>query len=182
MRGRASTSRPSTSTFERRMTSSTVHHARRAARIAAHTFALLAVGGAALVAQAQAPTMGCDAAGIGAAPLTADGPPVSILAVSREMAGTVPYCLVKVLVPQAINIWVGLPLDGAWNGRWQSVGGGGYAGRRRARSAPIQPSRAGPAQAARTTPRASSARLVPSSAGLEHAGTVATDCNRGLVR
>jgi hypothetical protein len=44
------------------------------------------------------------------------------------MAGTVPYCLVKVRVPQAINIWVGLPLDAAWNGRWQSVGGGGYAG------------------------------------------------------
>jgi hypothetical protein len=33
-----------------------------------------------------------------------------------------------VLVPQAINIWVGLPMDGAWNGSWQSVGGGVYAG------------------------------------------------------
>jgi hypothetical protein len=35
---------------------------------------------------------------------------------------------VKVLVPQAINIWVGLPMAGKWNGRLQSMGGGGYAG------------------------------------------------------
>src|SRR5205823_8507044 len=40
----------------------------------------------------------------------------------------VPYCLVKVLVPTAINIWVGLPMDNRWNGRLQSLGGGGYAG------------------------------------------------------
>ena len=39
---------------------------------------------------------------------------------------SVPYCLIKVLVPSAINIWVGLP--DSWNGRWQSIGGGGYAG------------------------------------------------------
>jgi hypothetical protein len=39
---------------------------------------------------------------------------------------SVPYCLVKVLIPRAINIWVGLP--DRWNGRWQSLGGGGYAG------------------------------------------------------
>lgn len=38
------------------------------------------------------------------------------------------YCLVKVRVPRAINIWIGLPMGGAWNGRLQSVGGGGYAG------------------------------------------------------
>ncbi len=43
-------------------------------------------------------------------------------------AGAVPYCLVKVLVPRAIHIWVGLPTDGKWNGRWQSLGGGGYVG------------------------------------------------------
>jgi Tannase and feruloyl esterase len=35
---------------------------------------------------------------------------------------------VKVLVPQAVNIWVALPMGSAWNGRWQSVGGGVYAG------------------------------------------------------
>ncbi len=108
------------------MTSGIFEHSRRGTRIAAHGIALLAFGAGAV--HAQAPTKSCDATGIGAAQLTADGPPVSILAVSREMAGTVPYCLVKVFVPQAVNIWVGLPLDGAWNGRWQSVGGGGYAG------------------------------------------------------
>jgi hypothetical protein len=57
---------------------------------------------------------------------------VTIEAVSQETAGSgataVPYCLVKVLVPQAIHIWVGLPMSGKWNGRWQSVGGGGYVG------------------------------------------------------
>jgi len=79
-----------------------------------------------------APAQTCDAAGIGSVRLFADGPPVTIEAVSMEMAGAgasaVPYCLVKVLVPSAIHIWVGLPTDGKWNGRWQSLGGGGYAG------------------------------------------------------
>lgn len=78
------------------------------------------------------PITTCDSAGIGSARLRADGPPVTIESVSMEVAGSgasaVPYCLVKVLVPQAIHIWVGLPMDGRWNGRWQSVGGGGYAG------------------------------------------------------
>jgi hypothetical protein len=87
--------------------------------------ACIAVG---VAVHAQAPVKSCDSAGIGATALSADGPPVSILSVSRETSGAVSFCLIKVLVPQAINIWVGLPLDGAWNGRWQSVGGGGYAG------------------------------------------------------
>jgi hypothetical protein len=108
------------------MNPSTFEQTRRVARIATHTIALLFVCGTVGV-QAQAPRTTCDAAGIAAAQVVADAP-VSILGVSREMAGTVPYCLVKVFVPQAINIWVGLPMDGAWNGRWQSVGGGGYAG------------------------------------------------------
>ncbi len=55
----------------------------------------------------------CDMDGIGSRALTADVPGVQITGVS---AGTttngVPYCLVKVLVPQAIHIWVGLPMDG----------------------------------------------------------------------
>ncbi len=38
------------------------------------------------------------------------------------------YCLVKVLVQPAINIWVGLPADGTYNGNFQALGGGGYAG------------------------------------------------------
>jgi hypothetical protein len=78
------------------------------------------------------PIRTCDAAGIGSVRLRADGPPVTITEVSTGTAGTgaaaVPYCLVKVLVPTAINIWVGLPMDGRWNGRLQSLGGGGYAG------------------------------------------------------
>jgi len=81
---------------------------------------------------AQSPVTTCDAAGIGSVTLVADGPAVTITSVSTGVAGSgataVPYCLVKVLVPQAINIWVGLPMDGKWNGRWQSVGGGVYAG------------------------------------------------------
>jgi hypothetical protein len=74
----------------------------------------------------------CDATGIGAVRLVADGPQVTIEAASLETAGAgataVRYCLVKVLVPASIHIWVGLPTDGKWNGRWQSLGGGGYAG------------------------------------------------------
>jgi hypothetical protein len=78
------------------------------------------------------PAVTCDAAGIGATRLIGDGPPVTIESAEFATAGSgataVPYCLVKVLVPQAIHIWVGLPMDGRWNGRWQSLGGGGYAG------------------------------------------------------
>jgi hypothetical protein len=78
-----------------------------------------------------APTKTCDSAGIGSVRLTADEP-VTIVSVSAETAGAgtsvVPYCLVKVRVPQAINIWVGLPMEGKWNGRLQSEGGGGYGG------------------------------------------------------
>lgn len=81
---------------------------------------------------AQTPTTTCDAAGIGAVKLTADGPTPTIVEVSTgTTAGSPPgvsYCLVKVRVPEAINIWVGLPTGGAWNGRLQSQGGGGYAG------------------------------------------------------
>jgi hypothetical protein len=84
------------------------------------------------LAHAQSPVTTCDATGIGSVELIGDGPPVTIESVSTETAGSgasaVPYCLVKVLVPQAIHIWVGLPMSGKWNGRWQSLGGGGYAG------------------------------------------------------
>ncbi|HTR00780.1 MAG TPA: tannase/feruloyl esterase family alpha/beta hydrolase [Candidatus Acidoferrum sp.] len=79
-------------------------------------------------AHAQSPVTTCDVAGIGAAKLDAEGSPVTVLDVSAAKAGNVDYCLVKLQVPQAINIWVGLPMAGAWNGRWQSTGGGGYAG------------------------------------------------------
>jgi hypothetical protein len=92
---------------------------------------VLALGALALVslqAHAQAPVTTCDMAGIGSATLQSDGPAPKVLSVSTGTEGSVAYCLVKVVVPQAINVWVGLPLNAAWNGRWQAVGGGVYAG------------------------------------------------------
>ena len=98
-------------------------------------------------AYAQAPITTCDEAGVGSARLTADAPP-KILSVSTGTEGGVSYCLVKVLVPQAINIWVGLPMNGAWNGRWQSVGGGVYQG---SVDVPLEALRAGYAAATTDT-------------------------------
>ena len=85
---------------------------------------------AAPFAQAQVPVTTCDAAGIGSVTLKADVPGVTIDDVSTGSTGPggVPYCLVKVTVPKAIHIWVGLPTGGSWNGRWQSLGGGVYSG------------------------------------------------------
>src|SRR4030095_9864241 len=85
---------------------------------------------AAPFAQAQMPLTTCDAAGIGSITLKADVPGVTIDDVSTGSTdpGAVPYCLVKVTVPKAIHIWVGLPTGGNWNGRWQSLGGGVYFG------------------------------------------------------
>src|SRR5438477_11485402 len=91
--------------------------------------ALLAAATFAAGASAQSPITTCDAAGIGSVTLFGDGPPVTILSATPAITpapASVRYCLVKVLVPTAINIWVGLPDH--WNGRWQSLGGGGYAG------------------------------------------------------
>ena len=93
--------------------------------------------------QGIAPITTCDAAGIGQANLVSDlptfsftNPPndtsVTIISPGGITTGTtstgIPYCLVKLLVKPAINIWVGLPMGGNWNGRLQSEGGGGYAG------------------------------------------------------
>jgi hypothetical protein len=102
-------------------------------------------------ASAISPVTTCDTAGIGSVTLVADGPPVTILSATPSATpapALVPYCLVKVLVPQAINIWVGLPMAGTWNGRWQSLGGGGYAG---TVSAPVSAVQAGYAGAATDT-------------------------------
>lgn len=79
------------------------------------------------VAQAQIkPALACERAAFQAVKLKADAP-ITITDVAPAEAGQegkkVPYCLVKLSVPQAINIWVGLPLD--WNGRLVSIGGGG---------------------------------------------------------
>jgi Tannase and feruloyl esterase len=94
--------------------------------------AALCLLGASAVVDAQSPVTTCDAAGIGSVRLFGDGPPVTIESAATATAGSgataVQYCLVKVLAPQAIHIWVGLPLSDMWNGRWQSLGGGGYAG------------------------------------------------------
>ena len=101
----------------------------RSAAIACGVLALIG-GIAASSVQAQVTT--CDQKGIGAVSLVADVPGAQVVSVETGVTGTgvgaVSYCLVKVLVPKAINIWVGLPTGGQWNGRWQSVGGGVYAG------------------------------------------------------
>ena len=104
---------------------------KRLITVVAFLFFLMAIA----VAPASAgplPIKSCDMSGIGSVMLVADGPPVTILDAAPATAGSgssaVPYCLVKVLVPQAINIWVGLPTEGMWNQRLQSLGGGGYAG------------------------------------------------------
>ena len=103
---------------------------RASATASAIAFALATLCGT--NAAAQSPVTTCDAAGIGSVTLVGDGPAVTIESVSTGTVGSgaaaVPYCLVKVLVPQAIHIWVGLPMGGKWNGRWQSLGGGVFAG------------------------------------------------------
>ncbi len=106
---------------------------------------LLLLGG---IAHAQSPATTCDSRGIGSARLTADGPTPQIISVSEGTEGAVSYCLVKVRVPRAINIWVGLPMNGAWNGRWESVGGGVYVG---SVNVPAQALRAGYAAATTDT-------------------------------
>ena len=78
--------------------------------------------------KAQTPVLPCNESGIGTVVLDAEGSPATIVEVTEENTGTVPFCLVKIRIPEAINIWVGLPMEGQWNGRWQSMGGGGYAG------------------------------------------------------
>ena len=62
--------------------------------------------------------------------------------------GGVAYCLIKVLVTPAINIWVGLPGAESYNGRFMALGGGGYAG---VVSAPVQAVLAGYAGATTDT-------------------------------
>ena len=64
---------------------------------------------------------------------------LSATAAITPATGTVPaYCQVNFTLPEAINIRVGLPLStadggsggvqGAWNGKVQNLGGGGFAG------------------------------------------------------
>jgi hypothetical protein len=76
------------------------------------------------------PTTTCDMAGIGAAALSADAP-VTVLEVATGTTGAGAtdreYCLVKVKVDTAVNIWVSLPTT-SWNGRFRAEGNGVYAG------------------------------------------------------
>lgn len=75
------------------------------------------------------PTTACSMQGIGAATFTADAP-VTVLDVSSgTTTGTTPtsYCLVKLKVDPAVNIWVTLP-SANWNGRFRAEGNGVYAG------------------------------------------------------
>jgi len=77
------------------------------------------------------PTGSCTMAGIGAVAYTADAP-VTVLEASTGTTTGVPgrdkpYCLVKLRVDTAVNIWVALPTAG-WNGRFRAEGNGVYAG------------------------------------------------------
>jgi hypothetical protein len=106
------------------------------ARYCARAIGLLALLGFTAVSQAIV----CSKSDLDAAvTLTTDDEPPLVATIDMSTAsGTtsnnIPYCLVKVLVPpqaentQGINIWVGLPTDGNWNGRLQSEGGSVYAG------------------------------------------------------
>jgi hypothetical protein len=71
----------------------------------------------------------CTKTGIGSSALTADAP-ASITAVSLEPLadGRDQYCLVGVHVGDNVNILVGLPMAGRWNGDLQAIGRGGYGG------------------------------------------------------
>lgn len=80
----------------------------------------------------------CTSAGIGAVELSADAP-VTITSVAIEGLpdGAGRYCLVGVRVGERVNILVGLPMDGRWNGDLQAVGKGGYGGKLLAPVAPV---------------------------------------------
>ncbi|WP_020562099.1 tannase/feruloyl esterase family alpha/beta hydrolase [Methylosarcina fibrata] len=102
-------------------------------RYCAGTVSLLALLVFTTVSQAgPSPILECSMAGVGSVGLVTDDS--SSLAATIESAAPettntgIPYCLVKVLVPEAIHIWIGLPTGGNWNGRLQSEGGSVYAG------------------------------------------------------
>ena len=77
------------------------------------------------------PSGACTLAGIGSVAYTADAP-VTVLEVSTGTTTGAPgrdkpYCLVKLRVASAVNIWVAMPTAG-WNGRFRAEGNGVYAG------------------------------------------------------
>jgi len=71
----------------------------------------------------------CSMAGIGSVQLSADAPVTVLGAAPGTTTGSpaVNYCLVKLKVDPAVNIWVSMPTTG-WNGRFRAEGNGVYAG------------------------------------------------------
>ena len=71
----------------------------------------------------------CSMAGIGSVQLSADAPVTVLSAAPGTTTGSpaVNYCLVKLKVDPAVNIWVSMPTTG-WNGRFRAEGNGVYAG------------------------------------------------------
>src|SRR5215469_4878190 len=55
-------------------------------------------------------------------------PTPSLPHANPPISGLPAFCEVSIVVAPAINIEIWLPLPGAWNNRFQGVGGGGYAG------------------------------------------------------
>lgn len=84
---------------------------------------------AAIACLLAAPAAAQDCGAIGSASLTADAP-VTIVSASTEKLpeGGARYCLVRVRVGGNVNIAVGLPMDGRWNGDLEAGGRGGYGG------------------------------------------------------
>jgi hypothetical protein len=97
-------------------------------RYCAVAIGLIVVLGFATASQA----IDCSLSGFGSVTLVTDDVPAVTATITSAAPGMtsngVPYCLVKVLVPQAIHVWVGLPMNDNWNGRLQSEGGGVYCG------------------------------------------------------
>jgi len=75
------------------------------------------------------PTAACTMQGVGSVAYKADAA-VTVLDVATGTtagANATAYCLVKLKVDPAVNIWVTLPAS-AWNGRFRAEGNGVYAG------------------------------------------------------
>lgn len=77
------------------------------------------------------PAGACTMQGIGAVAYTADAQVTVLEVTTGATTGSPtrdkPYCLVKLKVDPAVNIWVTMP-TGAWNGRLRAEGNGVYAG------------------------------------------------------
>jgi hypothetical protein len=81
-----------------------------------------------LLAASPAAAQDCSQAGIGSTQLAADAPVTIVSASIERPDGGDRYCLVSVRVGGNVNILVGLPMDGRWNGDLQAGGRGGYGG------------------------------------------------------